>query len=403
MRIAAIICEYNPFHLGHNYQISELCKQLGGDTAIVAIMSDSFTQRGEPAIYDKFARAKAALGGPEKPDATGTFGVDLVLSLPAPWCMAGAEFFARGGVSIAQNIGADYLVFGVESSLSELTKTAENLKSELFSREFRRAREENSADSTNSLREKVYRQLYNSPLCSGSNDILALEYLRALDRNKTKPLGIKRLGEKYNPDGEYFSEREKFSSASTIRQHLFCGEQTNSLPERAQKVFAESTIHRTSNLDSIVTAWLRLNSQHMEGIEISGGIENKLRRAAERNFGVEKIVNASLERRFSASRLRRAIFGSICGFVPADYEDAPKYTQVLAANKRGCELLAHLRKHSELRILTKSANFQRLPEDAKRQFEKSFRAENLWALSSDDPNDRRADELLRRKPIIINV
>lgn len=402
MKTAAIICEYNPFHFGHNYQILELRRQLGEETTVVAIMSGSFTQRGEPAIFDKFLRAKAAVREPDLSGVMGISGVDLVVELPAPWSMSSAEFFARGGVSIAKKLGVDHLVFGGESPLSELQKKAENLKSEEFRQAFLRAREENSSDSTNFLLEKTYRQLYNSPLCTGSNDILALEYLRALDKSNIEPLCIKRLGEKYNPDGEYLSESEKFSSASTIRKALYCQECTNTLlPERVRKAIETAPIHRLSNLDSIVTAYLRFNSRQMEGIEISGGIEHKLRRAAEQNFGVEAIINASLERRFSASRLKRAIFGAICGFKTGDVESEPEFTQVLAANKRGCEFLAKVRRDSKLCILTKPANYQRLPQNAKKQFENSFRAENLWALSSDDASDRRADALMRRVPFII--
>ena len=88
MRIAGIIAEYNPFHLGHAYQI-EKTRELGV-THVVCVMSGHFVQRGEPAVFQKAARVKAALSA----------GADLVIELPLPWAMAPAQTFARGGVAL---------------------------------------------------------------------------------------------------------------------------------------------------------------------------------------------------------------------------------------------------------------------------------------------------------------
>ena len=124
MAVAAIITEYNPFHNGHAYQIAETRRLLGEDTRIVAIMSGNFTQRGELAFADKTARAKAAC----------ECGVDLVLELPFPFSMSSAEYFARSGVKIANELGiVDYLVFGSESGdISLLREIAENMLSSEF-------------------------------------------------------------------------------------------------------------------------------------------------------------------------------------------------------------------------------------------------------------------------------
>ena len=88
MKIVGIIAEYNPFHNGHQYQIDRLRDVLGEDTAVIAVMSGNYTQRGEIAIADKSVRARAAVD----------CGVNLVLELPFPFSMASAEFFAAAGV-----------------------------------------------------------------------------------------------------------------------------------------------------------------------------------------------------------------------------------------------------------------------------------------------------------------
>ncbi|MBR5144795.1 MAG: nucleotidyltransferase family protein, partial [Clostridia bacterium] len=124
MKVAAIISEYNPFHNGHEYQIKKLRQMLGDDTAVIAIMSGNYTQRGEIAVTDKTIRARAAI----------ECGVNLVLELPFPYSMSSAEFFARSGVKIAHEIGVvDYLAFGSESGdISELSDLASIISSDEY-------------------------------------------------------------------------------------------------------------------------------------------------------------------------------------------------------------------------------------------------------------------------------
>lgn len=121
-KVAAVICEYNPFHAGHAYHLAQT-RSLGA-THIVAIMSGSFVQRGEPAMFSKWSRAKCALA----------CGADLVLELPLPWCMSSAEGFARGGVALAHGLGCvDLLSFGSElGETSPLLQAAEAAVSPLI-------------------------------------------------------------------------------------------------------------------------------------------------------------------------------------------------------------------------------------------------------------------------------
>ncbi len=124
MRTAGIISEYNPFHRGHAWQIGELRRRLGAETAVVCAMSGSFVQRGDFAVMRTHARAEAAVRG----------GADLVLELPLPWAIASAEGFAAGGVGVLAATGAvDTLVFGSECGDTETLKAvAAALESESF-------------------------------------------------------------------------------------------------------------------------------------------------------------------------------------------------------------------------------------------------------------------------------
>ena len=137
MRIAGIIAEYNPFHLGHAYQIAETRRRLGGDCGIVCVMSGNFVQRGQAAVLDKWARAECALLG----------GADLVLELPTPWAISSAEGFARRAVEALAGPGVvDVLSFGCEDGrLDSLGLAADCLLSPEYREKLRRELERGCA------------------------------------------------------------------------------------------------------------------------------------------------------------------------------------------------------------------------------------------------------------------
>ena len=149
MKISAVICEYNPFHPGHAYHISEVKKN---SDAVIAVMSGSFTQRGIPAVISKYERAREAIAG----------GADLVLELPFPYCAASAEYFARAGVDIAERAGVvSELSFGSESGDAEaLMKIAENMNSIAFDRALAEASAEGKGTHYGRLFFSVYRSLF---------------------------------------------------------------------------------------------------------------------------------------------------------------------------------------------------------------------------------------------------
>lgn len=114
-KVVGIITEYNPFHAGHQYMIDQIRAEYHADV-IVAAMSGDFVQRGEPAIFDKYERARDAL----------LHGVDLVVQIPVMFSTSSAEDFAAGGVAVLRSLGfVDQLVFGSESAdLAKLQQMA---------------------------------------------------------------------------------------------------------------------------------------------------------------------------------------------------------------------------------------------------------------------------------------
>ncbi len=212
MSTVGLITEYNPFHLGHKYHISEAKRLTGADTAIV-IMSGNYVQRGEPSFADKYTKTKIALNN----------GADLVIELPYCFACASAEYFAYGAVSILDRLGiTDFLCFGAENNdINTLTAIADILSSEPDMYRSFLNNELKKGISFPQAREAALGQYtgWNTAdihnILSAPNNILAIEYLKALSKLKSsiKPVSLKRINASYHD-----STRDKrFYSAAAIR------------------------------------------------------------------------------------------------------------------------------------------------------------------------------------------
>ena len=196
MKACAVICEYNPFHFGHEYQISQLKKD---GYSVVCIMSGNFNQRGIPAIVSKYSRAEMAIKG----------GADLVLELPFPYSSCNADVFCRAGVNIADNLGfIDYLAFGSESGDVESLKR----KAKYY------LTDEYKAIQNESLSKGGVRlsETYNSEELS-SNDILGVGYIKEIITQKStiQPVAVKRVGMNTNDlEGKGFLSSKSIRSTS---------------------------------------------------------------------------------------------------------------------------------------------------------------------------------------------
>ena len=223
MKIAGIIAEYNPFHNGHAYQIKTLRQETGADY-VIAVISGDFIQRGEPAIMDKYARARMALIN----------GVDLVIELPVLFSCASAEYFAAAGVALLTGLGCvDMLCFGAETDcLARLTKIAElfTAQPEGFRTALRAGLKRGLSfpqARAAALADYCFKQAARLPgisrseleeLLASPNNILAIEYLKAIKQlsSPLAPYVIKRQGGAYH-DGDI---NQTYASASAIRRLL---------------------------------------------------------------------------------------------------------------------------------------------------------------------------------------
>lgn len=332
MKTIGIICEYNPFHLGHQKQIDHIRAVFGSDVVIACLMSGNFVQRGMPAIFDKSLRAKAAID----------CGADLVLELPTIYALSSAEGFAAGGVQILSPF-CDYLCFGSETGDADtLMKTAQALLSPAFSSALRS--ELASACSFPVARQRALAQIgCNASLLENPNDILAVEYCKAIfaQRSSMKPLPIRREGNYHNdlPDQEN-------PSATSIRRLICQGDDWEDyIPTAARDIFRDAPIHTLAAGERAILARLRtMSDDDFAALPYgSEGLWRKLMHSSRNYATLEEILTATKSKRYTRTRLDRMVMCAYLGITEEVLNTTAPYVRVLGLRTRGIPTLKKAR------------------------------------------------------------
>ena len=374
MAVAGIVAEYNPFHLGHAYHLSQTRTALGREGAVVCVMSGHWVQRGECAAADKWTRSALALAG----------GADLVLELPTPWAMASAEAFARGAVGLLEATGVvDILSFGSENgSLEALRQAADALDAPGYPARLREA-------LGRGLSFPAARQAAaDCPCLSSPNNNLGVEYLRALRAlgSAMAPMTVARRGAGHDSTGHM----EGFASASHIRALLREGRR-----EEAAALLPDGSLEALGQPASLlwaeraVLARLRtMEEADWAALPDSGaaeGLPARLVRAARQACSLEEFYTLAKTRRYTHARLRRLAVGAFLGLTQEDRRLAVPYVRVLGLNERGQALLKRMKGTCALPVLTKPAQARALDGPARRLFEAESRYTDLYGLCFPTP------------------
>ena len=381
MKTVGVIAEYNPFHTGHAWQLAELRRVLGGDTAVVCAMSGNFVQRGDFAIARKHVRAEAAVRG----------GADLVLELPLPWATASAETFARGGVEVLAGTGVvGTLAFGSEcADAARLARVADRLLAEDFAAALRR--ELVRGDSFAAARMRAAERFCgaDAAVLGTPNDILGVEYCKALRRSSggIKPLALPRVGAAH--DG---AEADGFASASGLRARLLNGENADAYLTgemlrlyESERAAGRAPV-RMETAERAVLARLRAMREE-DFAAYDGGGEGLYRRfydASRTAASVGELLLAVKTKRYAYARLRRMLLAAYLGVRPPERTEKVPYLRVLAMNDKGKHLLHEMRGKAALPVLVKPADVRKLSADARRLMETEARATDLYALAYPD-------------------
>lgn len=400
MSVIGIVGEYNPMHYGHLHHIAETKRLMGEDCPVVCAMSGDFIQRGEAAVYSKFARAEAAVMS----------GVDLVLELPLPWVLSSAEGFARGAVGLLGATGVvTHLSFGSECGEIEILETiAETLIDPLIGADIRVELQNDAGIPFAAARQRAVAKRLGemSSQLETPNNILAIEYIKAIYNLglNMKPVTIQRFG-----SGHDQMSGEGYKSAAEIRRMMISGRDIAAvLPESAYAVYKrEEKLGRgpvvPESLESAVISRLRmLPDEAYERLPDAGeGLHNRVAKAAREECSVDAILAAGKSKRYALSRIRRMVMCAALGISADMADETPPYARVLAASVRGCELLHNMRQTARKPIIIKPADVKNCGDDCRKLFELGSGAHDLYVLGYAARGERRGGSDWRTSPKII--
>lgn len=384
MRKIGIVCEYNPFHRGHLYQIEE-SRRINGEALIVCVMSGDFVQRGEAALFTKYARAEAAC----------RCGADLVFELPLPWCLSSAERFAKGAVGILSAVGCDTLSFGSEcADLSLLFRLAAVDSDPEMREQMRERLNEEAALSYAQARQQVlFEHLGNdAAVLSSPNDILAIEYLKAIHSiaPAIEALCIPRIGAEHDVRSE-----GAFRSAMDLRESLERGEQIDSaIPEEAWAVFErELAVGRRRNAGRLELALrsrlLCLSASSFDVLpDADDGAGRRLYKSLRTGEPLEECVRSASTKRYSRARMRRILLCAALGLRAEDALRVPSYARLLSCSAQGRAYLGQASSSFSIPLLTKPAAARRMDKESERVFELGASAHELYRLQFVTDDDK---------------
>ena len=373
MKICACITEYNPFHNGHLKHVEYIKNTLGAEKLIV-IMSGNFTQRGEIAVLDKFTRAKHAI----------IAGADLVIELPTPLATANAETFAFGAVNIINSLGVvDGLCFGVESGNAEqYIALAKALSNE--TKEFKKTLKE-KLDSGISLAKakfeavkQTYQGEFDSALLNLPNNILGLEYTKALIKLKSD---IKIYPMLREGDHNDVTLKKGITSATSIRQVLKTKKFKKLKKCVPYFVFSDLKPYPTDFERASITSVITADTEQMAKLpDCTEGLENRIKAFVKDNNTLEGLIEKVSTKRYTKTRVQRIITANLLGIEDKLVKDCltdPLYVKVLAVNSDSKDLIPLICSNSKLPVLTRKSDSVELKKTAKACFEKDVLANDL--------------------------
>lgn len=418
MKVLGIVAEYNPFHLGHLYHLKESLKLIEPDYSI-AVMSGNFTQRGEPAIIDKWLRAEAAL----------RCGIDLVLELPVVYSTQSAEFFAYGGVQLLNHTGlVTHMSFGSESTdLDTLRHLAEILTDEddsykLKLKDFLRQGLSFPVARQHAIREylrqtgKPHSESHEiSSLMIGSNTILAVEYLKALKKTDSPiiPVIVRRIASAYNST----VLQKGITSAASIRREFYRNGLTEGLKESMPKASYDVLANAVESgrgpsmagrLDDLVLGLLRRSSREeiSQWMNVEEGLENRIKESALDASSTEDLIAALKTKRYVRTRLHRIIIHGLLNLTKDRFRElnsgtGPKYIRILGFSSKALPLLKELKNKARVPVLTKAAHYKRYDNALREMFEYDILATDIYALTLGRDDLRKGGRDLIQGPVIL--
>lgn len=383
MKIVGLITEYNPFHAGHLYHMQQARELTGADYCVV-LMSGSFVQRGEPAIFDKYLRTKTAL----------LAGADLVLEIPAAFSTASAHEFAAYGVALLSAIGVDAVVFGSECGQIEILKQAAyalNHESAEFQERLRKGLKAGLTYPQARAKALEMEDTWASVLTS-PNNILGIEYLRAAEdlHSPMEFYTISRKGSGYHEDT---LADANFPSASAIRGIIrnslskdkdLLDILASHLPAVTHPAYTGAVPVFVDDFSELLNAAVLQLQATFSIADLSPELATRLAKPPYFPLSFEERIQALKTRQLTYTRVSRALLHQVLGMREEDIsrwkdEGYALYARILGFRRQSSPLLSCLHKKSSIPLITKMADAaQNLSPSALALLEQEVYASHLY-------------------------
>ena len=331
MDVIGIICEYNPFHLGHLYHINKI-KQMYPDSILIAVLSSSFTQRGDISVLNKWDKTEIALDN----------GIDLVIELPFVYSTQSADIFAKGALTILNALKVNKIVFGSESNNIDNLKEIAN--TQLSNKEFNKNVKKylslgNNYPTSLSLALKdLGLNKIDSP-----NDLLGISYIKEIIKNNyfINPISIKRTNNFYGKN------KGKIKSASELRGLLNKNKSISRYINYDKKL-----IYKNLNYFNLLKFQI-INNDISNILDVDEGIENKILKVINDCSTLEELQEKIKSKRYTYNKLNRMLTHILCNLKKDDKDLPIDYIRVLGFNTKGKNYLNKIKKDLALTLVTK--------------------------------------------------
>ena len=389
-KVLGIIAEYNPFHNGHLYHIKKSIEETGA-SSVICVMSGNFVQRGNTSIVDKWTKTKMALAN----------GVDLVLELPTIYSVSSAENFAEGAIRLLDSLKiVDTISFGMEAKdIASLNNIANVLYTEPKEYTTILEHELRKGVSFPKARENAVMMYLNdikqyANILTASNNILAIEYLKAIKKLKSKlnPIGIRREKVLYNDEIII----DDFASATAIRKMIATGQFSDIqkvMPKSSYALLADELRKGHYVLDlskfqkEIIYNLRKMSVEEIaQLVDVSEGLENAIKNAANSSNNLVDFVNIVKSKRYTQTRIQRILIYALLGITNSKmlaFKKAVPYARVLGFNENGKQLISQIaKKNKKVQIVTSVKKYMDESKNKvlKEMLETDILATNVYTL-----------------------
>lgn len=379
MKVIGIIAEYNPFHLGHLYQIRKI-KEMNEDSIIVAIVSSSFTQRGEVSIINKWNKTNVILDN----------GVDIVIELPFLYATQSADNFAYGAISILNKLGIDTLVFGTESDNINVLKEIAMLQ--LYNNDYDGIVKNylnkglNYPTSMSLAINEILGYKIDTP-----NDLLALSYIKQIYKinKEIEVINIKRTNDYHSKDVS-----NNIIPASLIREYLL----DNKDVSKYLPIYNTNLLYKNfsnNNYFAMLKYQVINNIDNLsEFLDVDEGIENRILNVINYASSWNELVSLIKTKRYTYNKVNRMLIHILCGLKKKDVRSYEiDYVRVLGFTKSGQRYLNTIKKDIGCRVITSYR------KNVSTLLDLEYKVNYIYSLIADN---KLIMEEFRHKPIIKN-